>query len=172
MDARELVRSQLQMTHRMLDQVLAGVTPEHLRAVPDGTINPIISIYAHLVTSEDRLVNLRALERPTVAASGGWAGRTGIPDSTEPSQPADKGAWCANLNLDVFREYAAAVFAATDDAIANASDAALAREVDMGPMGKRPAFYYIYGIALYHCGEHTGEIAALKGVHGLQGLPF
>ncbi|MBI2767640.1 MAG: DinB family protein [Chloroflexi bacterium] len=172
MEAREIIRSQLQMTHRLLDQVLADVTSEHLRAVPDGTINPIVSIYAHLVTSEDRLVNLRALERPTVAASGGWTARTGIPDSTEPSQPADKGAWCAKVNLEAFKEYAAAVFAATDDAIANASDVALAREVEMGPMGNQPAFYYIYGIALYHCSEHTGEIAALKGVRGLKGLPF
>jgi hypothetical protein len=172
MDAVEQLRSQFALAHRLLDQVLADVSDEQFRAKPAGTINPIASIWAHIVHTEDLLVNARTLQRPTVSASGGWSAKTGVPEPDQPSQPDDQGAWVANMDIPAFRDYAAAVFAATEEGLANADLALLEREVEMGPMGKRPALFMVSGIGLYHVGEHTGEIAAIKGVSGAKGLPF
>jgi hypothetical protein len=81
--------------------------------------------------------------------------------------------WAASIKMDLprFREFAAKVFTATEETVGQMTDEALDAEID-GPIGKRPAVAYLTGFALYHTISHTGEIAALKGVHGLTGLPF
>ena len=66
---------------------------------------------------------------------------------------------------------AGAVAAATDDFLANATDEELNKEVD-SPVGKQPFITFFANIALTHAAGHWGEIAALKGVQGLKGLPF
>lgn len=58
------------------------------------------------------------------------------------------------MDLPAFRKYARAVYAATDADVAPPSDADLDRKVDTRFIGD------------WHAAEHTGEIAALKG------LPF
>jgi hypothetical protein len=74
--------------------------------------------------------------------------------------------------LPVFREYAKAVYGATDAYIARLSDSGLARKVQTGFIGEQSAAFVISNILGWHIAEHTGEIAALKGVQGLKGLPF
>ena len=79
----------------------------------------------------------------------------------------------ADLTVDLvaFREYAKAVAAATDDFLANATDQEMNKEVD-SPVGKQPFITYFANLGLTHIAGHWGEIAALKGVQGLKGLPF
>lgn len=75
------------------------------------------------------------------------------------------------LNLEAFKAYVAAVFARAEEAIANAPESAFAREVD-GPFGKSTLIEFIGTIGLMHVSGHFSEVAALKGVRGLKGLPF
>jgi hypothetical protein len=61
---------------------------------------------------------------------------------------------------------------ATDDFLAVATAADFQREVD-SPLGtKVPVSQFLGAFGIVHLGLHSGEIAALKGVHGLKGLPF
>ena len=76
------------------------------------------------------------------------------------------------LNLPMFREYAMVVYAATDAYIARLSDSDLARKVQTGFIGEQSVAFVISNILGWHIAEHTGEIAALKGVQGLKGLLF
>jgi hypothetical protein len=76
------------------------------------------------------------------------------------------------LNLAPFREYAKAVYAATDAYIAGLSDADLERKVQTGFVGEQTVAFVMSSILAWHAAQHTGEIAALKGVQGLKGLPF
>ena len=39
-------------------------------------------------------------------------------------------------------------------------------------MGTTPMVQYVSSIPVLHLASHWGEIAALKGVQGLKGLPF
>lgn len=170
MDSRALVRQQFGLAHNVLEQVLADVTAPVAASVPAGTIKPIAIVLAHVVSDEDFMVNGMAQGAPLLLSRDGWSERTGIP---VPGGPFMTDEWAANvkLDLDAFREYMKAVFAQTDAFLAEASDEQLAREVP-GPLGTTSAFNLLATIGLYHCAEHTGEIAALKGVQELKGLPF
>jgi hypothetical protein len=76
------------------------------------------------------------------------------------------------MNLPSFREYAKAVYAATDAYVASLGPADLERKVDTGFVGEQTVGYVLGNICVGHVAEHNGEIAALKGVQGLKGLPF
>ena len=76
------------------------------------------------------------------------------------------------MDLPSFREYAKAVYAATDAYVAGLPDAALARKIDTGFIGEQTVAFILSNIVAWHVAEHGGEIAALKGVQGLKGLPF
>ncbi len=83
--------------------------------------------------------------------------------------------WARGVTMDLvsFLEYAKAVFAATDEFIAGASDADMDRVV-MNPIsGKEEPVAVVLGtLGLWHLQNHQGEIVALKGVQGKKGLPF
>jgi hypothetical protein len=76
------------------------------------------------------------------------------------------------MNLPAFREYAKAVYRATDACIATLSDADLERKIQTGFMGERTIAFIVSNVLAWHVAEHNGEIAALKGVQGLTGVPF
>ena len=62
-------------------------------------------------------------------------------------------------------------YAATDAYLAGLPDADLERKVQ-GPAGDTTVGWMIAVVLGTHFPQHVGEIAALKGVHGLKGLPF
>lgn len=166
MDARDLLRRQFRFTHQLIEQTLDDVTPESAAArVQGATIGSIASIYGHAVAAEDAFVAGATENGTTVLHAGDWSNRTGIPVA----RPFQDEEW-AKLAIDLAatREYARSVYEATDQFLATAPDDVIFREVD-GPGGKVMLFPEI---ALSHTAQHWGEIAALKGVHGLKGLPF
>jgi hypothetical protein len=99
-----------------------------------------------------------------------WIARTGIPDPHGPMMTPEFISGM-NMNLDAAKEYAAAVFAQADATFDSVGDATWNREID-GPFGKTTMFDFLATLGLYHLGEHSGEIAAIKGVQDMKGLPF
>ena len=102
----------------------------------------------------------------TVLNNDGWKERLGV-SSVAPS--VDEELAGMTIDLEVFREYAKAVGAATDEFLTNATDEQLAKEIGRA---KQPLITVLANIGVPHIAEHWGEIAALKGVQGLKGLPF
>ncbi|OAI39730.1 hypothetical protein AYO38_07125 [bacterium SCGC AG-212-C10] len=171
MDARALLRSQFSQAKFVLDLVLNDCDEALLAWLPDGAnIQTGATILAHIVADADFLVNAGALNRPMVIQTGDWAQRAGVP---APSGPLMTGDWIAgvNLNLAGIRDYANEVFASIDEGLANAPDAVLDAERET-PMGKITTLQFLGTIGVYQIAEHTGEIAALKGIQGKRGLPF
>jgi hypothetical protein len=166
MDSRELLRSQFRFAHQFLEMALDDVTPETAATKVGGsTINTIAHIYGHAVVSEDAFVSGAMGTETSVLEAGGWAGKTGIPVA-KPRQDEEWGK--LEINFAATREYAKAVYEATDSFIATAPEDIIFREVD-GPGRKVRLFPEIM---LTHTAQHWGEIAALKGVQGMKGLPF
>ena len=169
MKAQELLRAQFQTMHQFLDMTIADCSPGVLEKKDDAwTINKIGSLYAHIVLSEDMMLSGMVTGRELVLKSDGWAEKLGVNDET-----ARKFEHLAELSIDIeaFRQYAKAVAAATDDFLANATDEQLNKEVD-SPVAKQPFITFFANLGLTHVAGHWGEIAALKGVQGLKGLPF
>ena len=168
MEARELLRAQFQTMHQFLDMTIADCSPEVLEQKDDAwTINKVGSLYAHVVLAEDTMLGM-GKGGELVLKSDGWAEKLGIDDAS-PRQ--DEHLADLTIDLEAFREYAKAVAAATDDFLANATDEQLNKEVG-SPVGKQPFITFFANIGLTHVAGHWGEIAALKGVQGLKGLPF
>lgn len=166
MQATELLRSQFNQVHQFLDMTIGDCTQEVLDHKEDGwTIEPIGALYAHIAAAEDSIVNGLVRGTTPVLMRDGWSEKTGITNPQEHLGSDYK------ANMPVLKAYAAAVFKETDDFLANATEAELTKEVDT-PLGKMPAITFLANIGLTHCPGHWGEIAALKGVQGLKGLPF
>ena len=121
---------------------------------------------AHVVLGEDMMVGGMGKGGDTVLNTDGWKERLGV-SSVAPS--VDEELADMTIDLEVFREYAKAVGAATDEFLTNATDEQLAKEIGSA---KQPLITVLANIGVPHIAEHWGEIAALKGVQGLKGLPF
>ena len=165
MDAIDLLRTQIRSVHRAAEQALDGLTDEQLhRRIDPETTNAIASIYAHMVTGEDRQVHQRVLEKPTLLESG-WQERLKLPE--------ERGAlWTWQVpDVALLREYAALVYADTDAALQAMAGADLDREVE-GFRGPQRLGSLLNVIVAMHGLQHVGEMSALKGAMGVPGLPI
>ena len=172
MNLQSAAQQQLTATHGTLRHMLSDCDPELLnKTLPDATIGSIASIYAHVVFGEDAFVQSRFQGKPTIYESGGWEEKTGVPYPGIPPAITPEWAGALNMDLSTFQEYAEAVFAATDAYVANLPDSELERKVQ-GVLGEYTLGWGIAILLCQHLAEHSGEIAALKGVQGLKGLPF
>lgn len=164
MKAQELLREQFKQMHQFMEMTIGDVSAEVLKKTDDAwTLNSIGAIYAHTVLSEDTMVNgMRGAA--TIVSQDGWAEKLGVKDAS----PGQKE---MTIDLALFREYAKAVAESTDDYLANASEEEVSKEVE-SPMGKQAHLTFLANIGVTHVAGHWGEIAALKGVQGLKGLPF
>ncbi|MCO5203333.1 MAG: DinB family protein [Chloroflexi bacterium] len=173
MNAQALLKAQYAQAHGIIQTAIGDCDPETLHHVGEGsTLGNIAAVYAHTVFAEDMVVNGMVRGQAPVYQAGGWAARVDVPMPQSPMQNID---WAKGVTMDLasFNEYAKAVFAATDEFIAGASDADMDRMV-MNPIaGKEEPVGVVLGtLGLWHLQSHQGEIAALKGVQGKKGLPF
>jgi hypothetical protein len=77
----------------------------------------------------------------------------------------------AQDHLAELQDYGKAVSAATDAFLDSISDADLDRPIDF--FGRKESMgWVIADTVLVHVAFHSGEIASLKGVMGLKGLPW
>ena len=167
MDERELLRGQFKATRENLDRTIADCTPEVADKTDDAwTINKIGSLYAHVVLGEDMMIGGMGKGGETVFKNGGWEERLGI---SSVALRQDEELASLTIHLEVFREYAEAVGTATDEFLANATDEQLEKKIGVSQM---PLIEILANIGVPHMAEDWGEIAALKGVQGLKGLPF
>ena len=173
MNAQEAVKQQLGFWHGILGQVMADCDTKALNArLPGASIGSIASIYAHAVFSEDGIVNGMLQGKQTLYEAGGWEAKTGAKWPGTP--PLQRPEWSAAVNMKdrpAFDEYAKAVYAATEAYVGSLSDADLERKTQ-GPIGETTVGFMVINIVGTHLTGHAGEIAALKGVQGLKGLPF
>lgn len=166
-DVRTTLREQMQVLHATLEAAIgdcpAGAVAQKL---PGSTINSIGAIYAHTVFGEDGLLNGLTRGQSPVYFAGGWADKVGL----EMPQGGMEPDWTVSLDLDTFRQYAQAVYQATDEYLATVSDDELDKIVDAGFAPAMPVRSFVANILAWHVATHQGEISALKGVQGLNGL--
>lgn len=173
MNVQAAVRQQLAFWHGALDQILADCGPEVLNAnLPGSTITSIASIYAHINFGNDAIVHGLLQGEPLLYQADGWESKTGVAFPGLPPAITPEWGRAVQMDLPAFQEYAKAVHAAADAYLASVPDAELERKVTGGPFGDQTVEWIIVNILGTHAPQHAGEIAALKGVQGLKGLPF
>lgn len=176
MEAPELLREQIRQAHAFLEATIDGVTPDMAHWLPPGTANPTGATYAHIIISEDMIIN-GMLKQEAPLFAGAWAGRTGLdlPMPAPGPEWVNYGAWARSVKIDIaaLREYAQAVYASTDAYMASLTAADLNRELDLSMlgMGRVNLAWVLSRLVLGHIDNICGEISCLKGLQGARGYP-
>jgi hypothetical protein len=173
----DLLQRIVRDARQVLDGTMADVTQSQLDFIPPGIANPLGATYAHVVCSEDLVVQGMFRHIPPLSAST-WAGRTGLSEPMPVPGPAwaDYAPWTrrVKVDLDALRAYGQAVAAETNRWLAGLSDADLDQPMDLSGIGLGQ-HTWATAIALLianHLGTETGEIAVLKGIQGARGYPL
>jgi hypothetical protein len=150
---------------------MGELTPDQLHYGPPGRALPAGAAYAHVIFSEDIMVQSWKGERP-LFESGVETGAS-EPHPNFMAEGTDWGqypAWTQRVRfeLPLLKAYAQQVYANTDYWLASLTDADLDR-VDEYTQ-KSMAFLISRGL-VGHCDNLAGEISAVKGLQGLQGYP-
>ena len=173
MKVQQAVQQQLGFWHGTLESMMGECGDILHKTVPNSTTNTIAATYAHTVLAEDTILQARLRGGQPLFQSGGWEGKTGVPFPGVPPMMTPE--WAAKIKMELapFQEYAKAVYKATDEYLASVPDAELDRTLEgPPPLGPQTVGWYLATLLATHVPQHAGEIAALKGVHGMKGLPF
>lgn len=160
-----------QGAHGWLEGTIDTITPEQAAWTPPGLPMPAGAHYAHVLLSEDFLIG-GALQGRAPLVMSSWQGRTGIGELPPPGV-WDEWARRVVVDLPAARQYAQAVYAATDAYLAGATEDDLAREIDLTAFGFGiQKAEYVLNNLVFNATAHCGEIACLKGLQGAKGYGF
>lgn len=176
MTGLQILKDQIVKARELFESTAADIAESHVHADPGGKAFPLGATYAHLVFSEDAIVQgmIRGVA-PLFATD--WKDKTGA-SAPMPAMDADwdknNEVWSKTVQVDMnkVREYAKAVYAATDAYLATLADSDLDREIDLGAWGKKSMAEMLGGFIAGHTYSLAGELSALKGVQGAKGYPF
>ncbi len=176
MRAKDLLLLELKTAHENMEKTIDGVSDEQANTPAPGKANPLGASYAHVVASEDMIVNMAVRHKPMISTTS-RKGKTGLSEQmpTNGEDWADSyPKWTKNVKveLEALREYAKDVYHDTEEYFASLSDEDLDSEVDMGPMGKQTLAFVLAAFVVGHINNLMGEVAVLKGIQGLRGYPF
>ncbi|MCC6705682.1 MAG: DinB family protein [Thermomicrobiales bacterium] len=170
-DVRTVLNGQFDSGHYTLDYTVGDLTVEQLHHHHEGsTIGTPASIYLHVAWVEDLVINHMLQGRPTIYDSQGWAEK--LPDAPVHRGPSSL-EWALSVKAPdaaSLKAYADAVRPALTEYIANASDEELDRVIEFFA-GPTP-IYNALAMLIWNLANHTGELAALRGLAGLKGLPM
>jgi hypothetical protein len=171
MDVITYIKDQLGTAHNELDTALKDTTPDQFNWSPPGTISPISAVLVHTLAGEDLFIQELIRGKPQLWNAGEWARRIGVPAA--PGGP-ERNVWDEYRKLKVpmepVMEYKQELFAATDAWLASLPPEELDRPVNF--FGRIHPVGGILMITVTHLCCHAGEIAALKGMQGVKGLPY
>jgi uncharacterized damage-inducible protein DinB len=164
--AIDFIKRGLDFAHNALADARNG-TDEQLHFVPPNGPHSIAWCLWHTARVEDLIVNGRILGRPPIWNED-WARRTGLPaEGLGVGQANDEAQQVRIADVAAFAAYQDAVWASSNEFLAGATDADLAREVPTRT-GTESVGEAISLHLIGHFNGHRGEINLLRG---LQGMP-
>ena len=169
MDAKTYVEKQIANMRSLTDDVVKDTTEDQFNWLPPGKLNPISAVLIHILGGEDFFIQNILQSKPRVWETGAWGAQIGIQIPPSPGHDWDE-CRCTRLALAPVLGYAQAVRAATDAYLAGLTAEELDRQVNF--VGRTVPASQMLALLVVHAAGHAGEIAALKGMQGVQGLPF
>jgi uncharacterized damage-inducible protein DinB len=132
-----------------------------------GQSNTIGAIYAHAVLTLDSFYLAFIQGKAQLIDENGRASALGLQNSANLNWETLN---ATNWDWEALQRYAQAVTGAVDAYLASLTEAELGRSCQI--FGQDATVAQTIAIATWHTALHAGEIAALKGVNELKGLPF
>ena len=169
MNVIEYIRGEMTSVRRTVDRIMKDMTAEVFNWAPPGTANTISATFIHLMNVEDNFIQKIIQGKPSVWESSAWSEKTGVQKT--PSIGED---WSEfkhrKISIQPLLDYKDAVWAATDAYLATLTAEELDRKVKFAGGDRTVGEMLRLSVSQSH--SHAGEIAALKGLQGIQGLPF
>lgn len=163
----DAIRSIVGAAQDALETAIADTPDALVNSLQPGRSNSIGAIYAHALLSLDMFYNTALCGKEQVLVSANFAHKLGLQDTGPFNWDALKAtAW----DISVLKAYAQAVYAGVNAYLADLTDAELGRAFKL--FEQDATVEGVIALATWHTAFHAGEIAALKGVNGLLGLPF
>ena len=170
-DLRTVLINRLQMSYQTIDFTIADLTNEELHnRIPNAQLGTPASIYLHVAWVDDMLVNHVLKGGAPVYDSEGWGEKM-------PEAPVHRGpstfewAWGVTVpDAATLMGYAAAVRPTVISYVEGLSDADFDKTVSL--FGQDMTIADVVTMLIWNIANHTGEIAALRGIAGKTGLPF
>jgi hypothetical protein len=172
MNGVQVLKSGFEGAHMWYQATVGDVTAEQANHVPPGVAHPIGELMAHILHSEDGMINMVIQGQQMIWERDGWGEKLGIPLMLEQDNAAARAVKCDPAQL---QDYAQAVFANTAAFLDGLTPEDLdTRELDMTAegMGMMKLGNFLAQMLLGNTYAHTGEISALKGMMGEKGYPF
>lgn len=169
MNASEYIQRQIQSMRSLCDAVLRETTDEQFNWTPPGMANSIRAAVIHATGTEDRFVNEVILGKGRLWESDGWSEKVGLQVTPGRGQGWEE-VKQKQVAVAPVLAYMAAVCASTDAYLATLTADELERKITL--MGNERQVADVLAILITHTLSHMGEVAALKGMQGVKGLPF
>lgn len=164
MDGATYARTQLEQAFGLMNTCASGMDDAQYNWKPSGTCNTAAKSHVHAATSIDFFI-VRSLAGGQMSW-GDVAAATGLP-----ANPQEVWSYEGDIPFAPIDEYSKTIQKVALDYIATMKDDDLDREANAGPFGMKPAAFLIQ-LAGTHAVGHGGDIASVKGMQGLKGLPF
>jgi uncharacterized damage-inducible protein DinB len=168
MDTKTYLEHQIQSQWELQDAALTDLTDDQLVYQPAGTVSPIGVIWLHMVYSEDFFI-ARLMNTPSLWESRGWKEKFNL--ETAPDFGKD---WTTYRSVPFTVELLQSYTQAVRDRIK-----AGLKATNPDTLDERLKFFSdsdpkaaVWVLLSQHALLHSGEIAALKGIQGVKGLPF
>lgn len=162
----EYIQQQVRLTHWGGAAAFADLTDAQWNWTPPGRANSIAVTLLHAYGIEDAFIQGKLLQQPQIWEREGWAAKVGMVEIPDLSN-----AWAGTREVTLAKEavlaYGQAVQAATEHYLTTLTAADLDLPMQMGP--RMGTIAELLSILVIHNVSHGGEIAALKGLQGLQG---
>jgi hypothetical protein len=169
MSVIEYIQSEISGMRHMVEMTMKDMTAELFNWAPPGTANTISATFLHFTNVEDNFIHKVIQGKPSVWENADWSKKTGV--QKPPSIGED---WSEfkhmRVDLQPLLDYQKAVWAATDAFMAQLKAEDLERKVKFAN-GERTIAQMLL-LSSSQSLSHCGEIAALKGVQGVKGLPI
>jgi hypothetical protein len=169
MDVKTYIQQQIANAHHQIDAVMKDITEEQFNWLPPGTINPISAILVHVLGGEDFFVQAVIQGKPRCWDVQGWSKKIGIETPPGPGHGWEEFK-SMKLAIAPVMDYGQSLREATDAYLATLTEAELDRQVSFA--GRMVPVAEMLMILVTHIASHAGEIAAVKGMQGIKGLPF
>jgi len=164
MNGVSYAKMQLEQAFGLLNLAADGMTDEQYNLDPQGTCNSASKTHVHSLTAVDFFVLNRAKGADMLWPK--FATEHGLPaNSTE--------IWGFDgvIPMATMKQFAEQLKAASVEYVASLKDDDLDKKVNAGPFGEQTIAFLIQ-LGGMHAAGHAGDIAAVKGMQGLKGLPF
>ena len=169
MDIKTYIQQQMGNLRSHIDTVIRDTTDVQFNWSPPGTINPISAILIHMLMAEDYFIQTVLQGKSPYWEVEAWGRKIGV--QTPPGQGSSWDEFrTLKLSVSQILDYERAIRAATDIYLDDLPVEELSRRVNFA--GNELSVAQMLMTLVVHSASHAGEIAAVKGMQGIRGLPY